>query len=80
MSLWKKILINSLQNETDNDDFTNDETLKNLVESQCYQILQSIVLIIDDTNLSDEDCFDKIEKIIQLLEHSDIYTDRHDFG
>ena len=80
MSLWKKILINGLQNETDNVDFTNDETLKNLVESKCYQILQSIVLIIDDTNLSDEDCFDKIEKIIQLLEHRDIYTDRHDFG
>ena len=80
MDLWKKILINGLQNENDFIDFTNDDTLKKVIESESYKILQSIICLINDVNLSDENCFYKIEKILTLLKNNNIFTDRHDFG
>ena len=36
--------------------------------------------IVDDENLSDKDCFNKIEEIIYALEENNIFCNRHDFG
>ena len=48
----------------------------------CYvpKDLEEFDLLIEDKELSDEDCFIKIEKIISALEENNIFCDRHDFG
>ncbi len=80
MDLWKNILISGLQNENTVFDFNDDNTFKEIINSQCYKILQSIINVINDDNLSDEKCFYKIEKILSNLENYTIFTNRHDFG
>ena len=80
MELWKALLISGLQNEHDTVNFVNDKSLKNVLESKCYKVLLQIKKIIEDKELSDEDCFIKIEKIISTLEENNIFCDRHDFG
>ena len=80
MELWKALLISGLQNEHDTVNFINDKSLKNVLECKCYKVLLQIKKIIEDKELSDEDCFIKIEKIISALEENNIFCDRHDFG
>ena len=55
------------------------ELLK-LVESECYKALCEIKKIIDNKDLSDEDCFYQIEQIVCLFEKIGSACDgRHDF-
>ena len=52
-----------------------------IIEGVCYQALCQIRDILTDTTLSDPECFDRIEKIVCVLEElgSDAGS-RHDFG
>lgn len=54
---------------------------KEIVQLRCYQALQSIKAIIEDTSLADSECFMQIEQIICALEDIGINSgSRHDFG
>ena len=55
--------------------------VEEMMEMKCYQALQAIKRILEEDELDDEECFDRIEKIISVFEKlgSGIY-DRHDFG
>lgn len=52
-----------------------------IVDSLCYQALCQIREILADPALSDPECFERIEKVVCILE--ELGTDvgsRHDFG
>lgn len=55
--------------------------LNQLLESKCYQTLEAIRVVLDDTSLDDRACSEKIETIVRIFEHfgSDGGS-RHDFG
>ena len=55
--------------------------VEEMMEMKCYQALQAIKRILEEDELDDEECFDRIEKIVSAFEAlgSGIY-DRHDFG
>jgi len=79
MDLLKDIMIKLLENEKIQISF-NNVNLTEIVEMQCYQVLQRIKWIIENDEFSDKDCFMKIEKIVCALE--DIGSNggnRHDF-
>lgn len=48
-----------------------------LVESDAVRVLQAVQDILDDGDLSDFDC---VEKLVCLFEDNGISTSRHDFG
>mgnify|MGYP000274759265 CR=1 FL=1 len=54
---------------------------KEIVEMQCYRVLQKIKTVIQDDSLTDNECFMKIEEIVGIFETlgSNGGT-RHDFG
>ena len=80
MELWRELLINALQNKTNNINYINDSVIKNIIDSECYKILLQIKQTINNDNLSDEECFYKIEHLICLLEENNLFCNRHDFG
>ena len=52
-----------------------------LFEKECYKILESIKAILEDDSLKDNDCFDKIERLVCLFEANGCGCGgRHDFG
>ena len=55
--------------------------VEEMMEMKCYQALQANKRILEEDELEDEECFDRIEKIISVFETlgRGIY-DRHDFG
>ena len=77
MELWKELLVFGL--ESGDNEFVDNETIKELVNTTSYKALLSIKEVLDDLKLSDEECFFKIEKIILALEEKGIFTERHDF-
>ena len=79
MELWRELLIKGLENENEKFDFINDEILKSVLESTCYKVLLQVKQTLDNEKLSDEDCFFKIENILQVLEENKIFLNRHDF-
>lgn len=82
MNLYREILIKALENEKIEVTFPDMKvTPEELVEMKCCAALQKIKKIIDDETLTDADCYQKIEAIIQTLEKigSNGGT-RHDFG
>ncbi len=80
MELWKELLISGLQNENLEFDFTNDKILKEIIDNKCYAVLLQIKQILNDENLTDYECYYKIEKIISKLEENNVFCNRHDFG
>ena len=80
MELWRELLISGLQNEGEKFEFINDKILKDVLENKSYKVLLEIKDTIENLNLSDEECFIKIEKIIAILEKNNVLCDRHDFG
>ena len=51
------------------------------VDSESYRALQKIKAVINDDNLTDSECYMKIEEIICILESLGISSGtRHDFG
>ncbi len=80
MKLWKAILLHNAN--TDVWDFESDvyEKIKEILDSECYLCLNEIKRILEDDNLTDEECFLKIEKIICLFEKFSAFEGgRHDF-
>lgn len=79
MELYKELLIKAL--EQGNIEIKFDKcNLNEIVESHCYILLNEIKTIINDSSLSDKECFEKIEKIICLFEDYNISCGiRHDF-
>ena len=58
-----------------------DMKVEEMIEMKCYQALQEIKRILEDDELNDEECFDRIEKIISVFERlGGVIHDRHDFG
>jgi len=52
-----------------------------IVEAECYQILQNIKAVLADDSLDDPECFLRIEKIVCLFEDAGSGGGgRHDFG
>lgn len=83
MVLYEELLLHLLQTQPRMEiTFPNLDISPNVyIESRCYQALQKIRDILRDDNLTDNDCFSKIEAIVCLLEEMGIDTgNRHDFG
>ena len=82
MALYEELLCKMLAQKQMQVTFPNLHfDLNALLESQCYQALCRIKSIIEDVNLSDETCFEKIEEIVCLFEElGSNGGDRHDFG
>lgn len=82
MELFQKIMVKALENEKIEVTFP-DLALSpaELVELKSYAALCKIKSIIEDSTLTDPECFRKIEEIIGVLEF--LGSDggpRHDFG
>lgn len=82
MQLEKELLLHLLQNKEIHIIFPNlSLDMTQLLENKCFLALRHIREIIRDDTLSDEACFDKIERIISAFEELGIDpADRHDFG
>ena len=80
MELWKELLISGLQNGYDVLESINDSALKKIIEDKSYKVLLEIKEVLNDSNLTDEDCFYKIEKIVCVFEAiGSNGGSRHDF-
>ena len=54
--------------------------MRDIISDRNSIILEEIKEIIQNENLNDEDCFEKIEKIVAVFENHNINTGgRHDF-
>ena len=82
MELYKEILAHALMGGEVKITFPGGDTdISSIVENECYKALQKIKAVISDDSLSDEDCFDKIEQIVCVLEEmGSSGGSRHDFG
>ena len=59
----------------------SDEIIGHMVEMECCEALRKIREILDDTFLTDEMCFARIEQIVSLYgELGPGAGSRHDFG
>jgi len=77
-TLYQEILVAHFKKELVSQLSPNEIT--EIIHDTCYQTLQKIKAVIEDDELSDTECFMKIEQIICLLE--EIGSDggnRHDF-
>lgn len=80
MQLYKDIIIDLLKNDSVEVNNKYDTQLNSIVEMKCYNTLKQIQMILKDDNLSDKECFQKIEAIVSVFEK--IGSDcgcRHDF-
>ena len=67
--------------ERDSKKIFSDFDIGKILESECYKALLKIKQILDDDNLEDKECFDKIEEIVCVLESiGSNGGSRHDFG
>ena len=80
MDLIYELLVSYFREEKDKNTITKALNFEQMVEKQCYKILSEIKNIIQDEKVEDNDCFDKIEKIVCLFESYGIDSGtRHDF-
>lgn len=60
--------------------FSNDFDLNKIIKNKCYQALKAIKEIIEDDELEDEECFERIEAIVCVFESiGSNGGSRHDF-
>ena len=82
MELYEDILLyklNNLQNIDQLADLLSNAS--SVITDECYQTLKKIKAVIEDDNLSDPECFAKIEQIIRLFEEiGSNGGNRHDFS
>ena len=50
------------------------------IDSQAVKILEDVRAILDDDTLDDPECFERIDRIVSVLNKNDIGTSRHDWG
>ena len=80
MELYKDILAHALLQGEIKITFPGECDPAKLVEGECYQALQKIKAVIHDDSLTDEECFLKIEEIVNILESvGSTGGSRHDF-
>jgi len=82
MQLYEEILIKALEEGAFSELVPEGSPLiAEIVEGTCYRALQRIKSIIEDEELSDAECFLKIEEIVSALEEiGSGGGTRHDFG
>ena len=81
MELIKDLFINFLYNENWESILLQNLNFEEIIEKECYKTLNKIVEIIRNDEIEDDDCFNKIEKIVCLFESMGIdCLGRHDFG
>lgn len=79
MELWQEIL--SKARSTNTIHSKAPSSISDVLNSSCYQALKKIKEILANDDLSDAECFSKIEEIVLVFE--DLGSDagnRHDFG
>ena len=81
MELYKEILAKALENEELHILFPQLQiNAAQIVELECYKILQKIKAVIESDGFSDAECFVKIEEIILAFEDAGSGGGaRHDF-
>ncbi len=78
MELYQEIVYKILKENTFP---TKEITLKELLESRCYQALAEIKAVLEDDTLDDPECFERIEEIVCIFEKlGNGVAYRHDFG
>lgn len=81
MELLKDILCYLIENETVEIRFPECKDLHKAVDSFCYRALRRIKEILEDPALEDEECFAKIEAVVNVFEEMGSGCgSRHDFG
>lgn len=82
MDLYKEILTEVLSRRKTRVIFENVQIdAAQIVEMECYQALKKIQTVIEDDSLDDNECFMKMEKIIETFESlGSPIENRHDFG
>lgn len=82
MDLYKELLVHYLKSSRIKVAFPDLKIdVREIIELTCYQALKQIKEIIEDNDLSDEECFIKIEKIVCAFESiGSNGGDRHNFG
>lgn len=81
MELYRELLLQYLLNSPCEVRFPGlNFNAAEIINSQCYQALKQIKKVLEDDHLSDPECFEKIERIIRILEQNGISCGvRHDF-
>lgn len=82
MELYEQILTNLLAQGEVRVTFTNGNLdLNELVKDSCYHALSEIKSVIEDDELDDKECFERIERIVEIFESIGSNGGfRHDFG
>ena len=81
MELYKEILAQALMQGEVKITFSGECDPAKIVEGECYKALEKIKAVIQDDSLSDQECFLKIEEIVNVLESVGSSGGfRHDFG
>lgn len=82
MELYEEILVKRLASERMEITFPDLKVnAAEIVQMECYKVLQKIKAIIEDDSLDDGACFMKIEEIICAFEDAGSSGGlRHDFG
>lgn len=81
MELWGEILYKALMREICETGCSFKRTLKETLDSECYNALVKIKRIVEDDSLDDPECFMKVEEIVRTLEAlGSSGGGRHDFG
>ncbi len=80
MELYKEILISALESQKMEITFPDLKLdAKEIIELKCYKALREIKNVLQDSNLEDADCFERIEKIVCIFEKTCGGVDyRHD--
>ena len=80
MELYKEILINVLERQKAEVIFSElDINVKEIVELKCYKALREIKAVLEDNTLQDDECFERIERIVCIFEQNfDGVNYRHD--
>ena len=80
MALYEEILLHALKDERE-DSPTFSSKCDCVVEKKCYEALQKIKTILENDQLDDRECFQKIEAIVETFEEMGSGCgNRHDFG
>ena len=53
--------------------------LSPLAESEALKLLAKIKTILDSDDISDSECFYRIDEIVKVFDENGIYTHRHDW-
>ena len=79
MDLLQQLVIDGLQRGELT--ITASRETRNWVEGRCFQTLMRIKEVLEDENLEDEECFLRIEGILDAFENAGVCVlGRHDFG